>query len=188
LWYQPYEDTDPQIVVDDKTVSELDVGYISESFEFWDQENAPNDIHYTMALSSISFDGTGVITKVGLLIADRSTDNVDTDGQHIYYGKFNLPQGAGLSYPQACIKKPLKITGNFISAYKPDGASEIIIANTNFTAETGVYDAVNANSTATGNIAILTNLTTAPVNVDFDTNLAPWRQDTYNLFYGGTVC
>jgi hypothetical protein len=188
LWYQPYEDTDPQIVVDDKTVSELDVGYISESFEFWDQENAPNDIHYTMALSSISFDGTGVITKVGLLIADRSTDNVDTDGQHVYYGKFNLPQGAGLSYPQACIKKPLKITGNFISAYKPDGASEIIIANTNFTAETGVYDAVNANSTATGNIAILTNLTTAPVNVDFDTNLAPWRQDTYNLFYGGTVC
>lgn len=188
LWYQPYESGDPQIVVDDKTVSELDVGFISESFEFWDKENAPNDIHYTMALSSISFDGTGVITKVGLLISDRSTDNIEQDGQHVLYGKFNLPQGAGLSYPQACIKKPLKITGNFISAYKPDGGTEVIIANTNFTAETGVYDVANSNTTATGNIAILTNLTAAPVNVDFDTDLAPWKQNTYNLFYGGTVC
>jgi hypothetical protein len=188
LWYQPYEATDPQIVVDDKTVSELDVGYISESFEFWNQETAPNDIHYTMALSSISFDGNGVITKVGLLISDRSTNNIEPDGQHVLYGKFNLPQGVGLSYPQACIKKPLKITGNFISAYKPDGGTEVIISNTNFTAETGVYNPVNANSTATGNIAILTNITSAPINVDFDTNLAPWRQNSYNLFYGGTVC
>ena len=187
LWYQPYESGDPQIVVDDKTVSELDIGYISEGFEFWNLD-APNDTHYKLALSSISFDGTGVITKVGLLIADSSTNNIDPDGQHIFYGKFTLPQGAGLSYPQACIKKPLKVTGSFISAYKPDGGTEIIISNTNFTAETGVYDVANSNRTATGNIAILTNITSAPVNVDFDTNLAPWKQNTYNLFYGGTVC
>lgn len=188
LWYQQYESTDPQIVVDDKTVSELDVGYISESFEFWNQETAPNDIHYSLALSSISFDGTGVITKVGLLIADRSTNNVDPYGQHVFYGKFTLPQGVGLSYPQACIRKPLKITGSFVSAYKPDGGTDVIISNTNFTAETGVYDVANSNTTATGNIAILTNITSEPINVDFDTNLAPWRQNSYNLFYGGTVC
>ena len=157
LWYQPYESGDPQIVVDDKTVSELDVGYISEGFEFWNLD-APNDTHYKMALSSISFDGTGVITKVGLLIADSSTNNIDPDGQYVFYGKFTLPQGAGLSYPQACIKKPLKITGNFVSAYKPDGGTEVIISNTNFTAETGIYDVANSNRTATGNIAILTNI------------------------------
>lgn len=187
LWYQPYESGDPQIVVDDKTVSELDVGYISEGFEFWNLE-APNDTHYKMALSSISFDGTGVITKVGLLIADSSTNNIDPDGQHVFYGKFTLPQGAGLSYPQACIKKPLKITGNFVSAYRPDGGTEVIISNTNFTAETGIYDVANSNRTATGNIAILTNISAATINADFDTSLAPWKQNTYNLFYGGTVC
>lgn len=187
LWYQPYESGDPQIVVDDKTVSELDVGYISEGFEFWNLD-APNDTHYKMALSSISFDGTGVITKVGLLIADSSTNNIDPDGQHVFYGKFTLPQGAGLSYPQACIKKPLKVTGNFVSAYKPDGGTEVIISNTNFTAETGIYDVANSNRTATGNIAILTNITAANINADFDTSLAPWKQNTYNLFYGGTVC
>ena len=187
LWYQPYESGDPQIVVDDKTVSELDVGYISEGFEFWNLD-APNDTHYKMALSSISFDGTGVITKVGLLIADSSTNNIDPDGQHVFYGKFTLPQGAGLSYPQACIKKPLKITGNFVSAYKPDGGTEVIISNTNFTAETGIYDVANSNRTATGNIAIMTNITAASINADVDTVLAPWKQNTYNLFYGGTVC
>ena len=187
LWYQPYESGDPQIVVDDKTVSELDVGYISEGFEFWNLD-APNDTHYKMALSSISFDGTGVITKVGLLIADSSTNNIDPDGQYVFYGKFTLPQGAGLSYPQACIKKPLKITGNFVSAYKPDGGTEVIISNTNFTAETGIYDVANSNRTATGNIAILTNISAATINADFDTSLAPWKQNTYNLFYGGTVC
>lgn len=187
LWYQPYESGDPQIVVDDKTVSELDVGYISEGFEFWNLD-APNDTHYKMALSSISFDGTGVITKVGLLIADSSTNNIDPDGQHVFYGKFTLPQGAGLSYPQACIKKPLKVTGSFVSAYKPDGGTEVIISNTNFTAETGIYDVANSNRTATGNIAILTNITAANINADFDTSLAPWKQNTYNLFYGGTVC
>lgn len=187
LWYQPYESGDPQIVVDDKTVSELDVGYISEGFEFWNLD-APNDTHYKMALSSISFDGTGVITKVGLLIADSSTNNIDPDGQHVFYGKFTLPQGAGLSYPQACIKKPLKITGNFVSAYKPDGGTEVIISNTNFTAETGTYDVANSNRTATGNIAIMTNITAASINADVDTVLAPWKQNTYNLFYGGTVC
>ena len=187
LWYQPYESGDPQIVVDDKTVSELDVGYISEGFEFWNLD-APNDTHYKMALSSISFDGTGIITKVGLLIADSSTNNIDPDGQHVFYGKFTLPQGAGLSYPQACIKKPLKITGNFVSAYKPDGGTEVIISNTNFTAETGIYDVANSNRTATGNIAILTNISAATINADFDTSLAPWKQNTYNLFYGGTVC
>ena len=187
LWYQPYESGDPQIVVDDKTVSELDVGYISEGFEFWNLD-APNDTHYKMALSSISFDGTGVITKVGLLIADSSTNNIDPDGQHVFYGKFTLPQGAGLSYPQACIKKPLKITGNFVSAYKPEGGTEVIISNTNFTAETGIYDVANSNRTATGNIAIMTNITAASINADVDTVLAPWKQNTYNLFYGGTVC
>lgn len=187
LWYQPYGATDPQIVVDDKTVSELDVGYISEGFDFWNAEEQ-NDTHYKMALSSISFDGTGVITKVGLLIADSSTNNIDPDGQHVFYGKFVLPQGSGLSYPQACIKKPLKITGNFVSAYIPTNGSDMIISNTNFTAETGVYDVANGNLTATGNIAILTNITASSINVDFDTAFAPWKQNTYNLFYGGTVC
>jgi hypothetical protein len=187
LWYQQYETTDPQIVVDDKTVSELDVGLISEDVDYWGIDNQ-NDNHFKTALSSISFDGTGVITKVGLLISDCSTNNIDMDGPHIIYSKFILPQGSGLSYPQACIRKPLKVTGSFVSAYKPIDGTDIIISDTNFTAKTGVFDVATANMTAEGNIAILTNISTMPFNADFDTTLDPWQQNTYNLFYGGTVC
>lgn len=188
LWYQAYTDTDPNLTVDDMTVNELDVAMESQDVDFWTPE-APNDNHYSVALSSLSFGGDGTIIKCGLLVADNATTNVST-ADSIILCDFELPQGAGLLYPQCCLTRQLKITGTFTAAYYSDQLWRV--AETSFTAITEKYDRYNSEKSATGSIAFHSKVSliqaSLGANAEAAGTIAPWASDTYNVFYGGIIC
>lgn len=191
LWYQAYESTDPRLTVDDMTVSELDVTMESEAVDFWNPQS-PNDNHYSVALSSLSFAGDGTIVKCGLLVADNATTNITT-ADTIILCDFELPQGSGLLYPQACLTRQLKVTGTFTSSYY-SGNHDWRVSETSFTALTQSYDRFSSSDTtkATGSIAFhsKTSVIQATLGsaVEASGTIRPWASDTYNLFYGGIIC
>lgn len=180
LWYEMYEDTDPNLVVDNMTVSELDAPIIAEDLDFWN-ENAKNDSHYRYALNSITFAGNGDIVKCGLLVGNETTANVE-QGQRIFVGEFELPQGSGLVYPKSCMTRQLKVSGTFVSAYKSD---MWVVTDTNFTALTSVYDQFDMTTTVKGSIAFHAN--TSLIAADVGDVIAGWEPDTYHLFTGGAL-
>ena len=189
LWYQAYSDTDPNLSVDDMTVNELDVTMESQALDFWNP-SAPNDNHYSVALSSLTFSGDGTIIKCGLLVANNVTNNVTT-ADSIVLCDFELPQGSGLIYPQSCLTRQLKITGTFTSAYYVNG-HEWNISETSFTAVTESYDRYSSTTAAKGSIAFHSKITIVAANlgssIEASGTILPWASDTYNLFYGGIIC
>ena len=182
LWYAMFDEGDPNLCVDNMTVSELDAPIIPDEIDFWN-ETEPNDNHYLTALHSITFDGSGNIVGCGLLVANNSTDNVDP-GEKIVVGKFVLPQGSALSYPKACMTNQLKVTGTFVSAYYAD--ETWYTTNTSFSAITSTYDPYDMTETIAGNIAFhsVTTLINAQVGA---TSIPVWETDTYHIFYGGAI-
>ena len=190
LWYQAYEDTDPRLTVDNMTVNELDVALESEEIDYWTPAQ-PNDNHFSTALSSLTFASDGTIVKCGLLVANNSTNNVVSTGESIIIGKFSLPQGSGLTYPQGCLTRPLKVTGSFTSAYNTD--SGWYVADTNFTALTQTYDryADSGSSEIQGSIAFHEKISVVQASFDENVNnggIDPWAPDKYHVFYGGIFC
>lgn len=188
LWYQAYSDTDPRLTVDNMTVSELDVAMEAEDVDFWTPQ-APNDNHYSVALSSLTFAGDGTVVKCGLLVADNVTTNVST-AESIALCDFELPQGAGLLYPQACLTRQLKVTGTFTAAYYSDQLWRV--AETSFTAVTEKYDKYTSERTVKGSIAFHSKISLIQANlganVEASGTIGPWAADTYNVFYGGIFC
>lgn len=182
LWYYKFDDVSPDLVVNELTVSEMDAPIIPENISYWNVTQ-PNDNHYLVALRSITFNAVGEVTGCSLLVANDSTDNV-VQGERIMVGDFNLPQGSGLSYPVACMTKPLRVVGTFTSAYYSE--TSWYTTDTTFTAVTSIYDPDTSGLTATGNIAFHSKTTL--VNVDVGTTTIPvWDSGTYNIFYGGSV-
>lgn len=182
LWYQKYDDSDPNILVDNMTVSELNAAIVPEDIDFWNPTQ-PNDNHYLVALNSITFSGQGDIVKCSILVADQSTDNVDP-GEKIIVGDFELPQGTGLSYPKTCMTSQLKVTGTFVSAYHSEDSW--YVTNTSFTALTATYDEYDMSITQKGSIAFhsITTLVQADIGA---TSIPGWETDTYSIAYGGVV-
>lgn len=183
LWYLQFDaDIDPNLVVDNMTVFELDAPVIPTDISYWDVSVA-NDNKYLVALNSITFDGSGTIVRCRLAVANDSTDNVDP-GEKIVVGTFKLPQGSGLTYPASCLNKQLKVDGTFVSAYYAD--STWYTTNTSFSAVTDAYSAYDTSQIAVGNIAFhsVTTLVTAEIGA---TSIPAWESDTYHLFDGGCV-
>lgn len=185
LWYERFEDSDANIVVDGMTVSEVDAPIISSDIDFWN-ESSSNDNHYFYALKSITFSGEGEIVGCQMLVANDSTNNVDP-GHKLVLSKFRLPQGYGLLYPDTCLTKPIKITGSFVSAYLSGSPSDgWVVTDTNFTALTGVYDAFAQGTPIEGTIAFHadTNVIAADLNVE---TIPGWQSDSYHIFSGGVI-
>lgn len=191
LWYQAYEDTDPRLTVDDMTVSDLDIAMESEDIDFW-SPLAPNDNHYSAALSSLTFAKDGTIVRCGLLVADTSTTNIISKGEYLVLGKFTLPQGSGLLYPHGCLTRQLKISGSFTTAYCSDESRhEWHVSDTNFTALTETYDRYNIVNTDAieGSIAFHEKVSIVTANPGDGINkILPFEPDTYHLFTGGIYC
>lgn len=184
IWYTQYEDTDPNLLVDNMTVSELDSAIVPDEIEFWKESGASaNDNHYLVALKSITFAPNGDIVQCGLLVSNQSTDNVDP-GEKIVAGTFTLPNGSGLIYPKSCLVNQLKVTGTFVSAYKSQ--SNWYIADTNFSALTDKYDQYSQTQTASGSIAYHTKTTVIESTLSQE-SIPAWDVDTYHLFYGGSL-
>lgn len=180
LWYAMFEDSDPNLVVDNLTVRELDAPIVSQDIEFWNS-NALNDNHYRYALHSITFAGNGDITGCSMLVSNQSTYNIEP-GHSLIRSTFELPQGSGLVYPKSCMNKQLKITGTFVSAYKSDSW---VVTDTNFTALTSTYSPYDLSTTTQGSIAFHANTNLIQANVG--DVIEEWAPDTYHVFQGGAI-
>lgn len=178
LWYARFNLEDPNLLVDNMTVSELDKAIAADEVSYW-STSAVNDNHYMYALHSITFGTNGDIVECGLLVSDQSTNNV-VAGHKIVTGDFELPQGSGLIYPITCLNKQLKVSGTFVSAYSAD--NKWIVTDTNFSAVTGKYDEYEMNRIMKGSIAIHSST----YILDSEASTIPaWEPDTFHLFYGG---
>lgn len=186
LWYDKFLSTDADLMVNGMEVSQPNVSMSTQEISFWNEAN-PNDNHYSAALRSITFSGEGNIIGCSIYVSNGSTATNITSGRSIIGGVFTLPQGSDLVYPYRCIIDPLKVTGSFTTAYKVENAQWVVIA-TNFTVQTGSYDAEHDTSTS-GTIAFdsITDLLSSEnmtMNVD---SIDGWEAGSYHIFNGGTT-
>lgn len=181
LWYEKFNETDPDLLVNGMEVSQPDAPMVAEDISFWDNFIS-NDNHFTCALRSVTFSGSGNIIGCSMYVANGSTATNYTDGRVIIGGKFNLPQGSELNYPESCITQTLRVTGAFVSAYAlPE--RKWAVSNTTFTAQTGTYS--EALGVSDGTIAFNSDTSlvdSTHVNVP---SIDCWRPGTYHVFYGG---
>lgn len=189
LWYEKYEDTDPNLLVDGMTVrvvadpsayANSQVNYNVVSSEYW-TASSPNDNHYMVATQSVSFGSDGTITGFGVLVRNDSTSNV-IEGRQIIREEFEMPQGPELNYPVNRLLQPVKITGRFVSAYPVQSPEGYMIQETDFSLSTSY----TINSTvASGSIAFLVNsyvLETTP-----NTTIDVWDTTAFHHFEGTTL-
>lgn len=187
LWYERFEDTDPNLVVDDMTVIEVDAPVIPEDIDYW-SEDIPNDNHFMYALQSITFANDGTIIRCGLYIKNQTSANV-TMGTNIIVSKFTLPQGAGLTYPLTCLTKPIKISGSFVTAYPIQSPKGYTVISTQFSAVTSTYDEYSADPNASGTISFFNNAQIVDnfAGVQEGTNIDSWSSNSYHTFYGSVI-
>lgn len=183
LWYSRLSTSDPSLVVDGMTVSELDAPVISQEVDFWTTSEL-NDTHYRYALHSVTFSSVGDIVKCEMLISNQSTNNIDI-GKRIITSTFELPQGSGLAYPKTCMNKPLKITGTFVSAYAADGLWRV--TDTHFTAVTSTYSVYDSTETTSGTISLLSNTELLQASLSGKAFIEGWEPNSYHIFAGGVI-
>ena len=189
LWYEKYEDTDPNLLVDGMTVRAVadssayansQVNYNVVSSEYW-TTSSPNDNHFMVATQSVSFGSDGTITGFGVLVRNDSTSNV-VEGRQIIREEFEMPQGPELNYPVNRLLQPVKITGRFVSAYPVQSPEGYMIQETDFSLSTSYM----MNSTvAGGTIALLVNsyvLAATP-----NTTIDVWDTTAFHHFEGTTL-
>ena len=183
LWYERFSSEDPYLTVDGMTVIQQmsDGTYTSTnvvSSSDWGSTN-PNDNHFSIAMQSITFDKSGMISGCGILVRNQTTSNVEF-GKSVTIDTFMLPQGPNLMYPRTRLINPVKVTGQFISAYT-DALLGYIIQNTSFSALTQKY---NNGEIVTGQVAFYVE----SLNVEDQSPTQPdaWDANTFHYFYGTT--
>lgn len=181
LWYEKYSNDDPNLVADGLTIRQIATSgqYTVQDYassEYWNPSN-PNDNHFMVALQSITFGADGYICGCGVFVRNESTSNV-SEGTFVLSSEFQLPIGPGLIYPTSRMTQPIKVTGQFISAYVNSDPDGYMIQNTSFSLVTPVY----GTHSAPGNIAFLVNAHLVedpnPVNIDV------WDTGSFHYFEG----
>lgn len=187
LWYERYEDSDPNLLVDSMTVSEVDAPIIPDDLDYWNP-SAPNDNHYMYALQSITFGPDGTIVGAGMFVKNETTSNV-TEGKSIITSEFELPQGAGLQYPKSKLTKQIKITGSFVNAYATTSPQGYMVMNTSFSALTDVTSAYDTTESSKGVISFLTDaeLVQAVAGLPLGTQLDCWQTGSFHCFTGVVI-
>ena len=187
LWYERYEDTDPSLLVNDMTVQACDDPVVPDDIDFWN-ESTPNDNHFMYALQSITFGGDGNIIGCGLFVKNETSANI-SEGNYVITSTFEIPQGAGLTYPQKRLNKQIKVTGSFVNAYVTDNPAGYMVLDTNFSALSQTYDAYSDGGTVKGSIAfyvramIVSNVTGMPSGTSIDA----WESNAYHCFWGTVI-
>ena len=182
FWYQQYDETEPNLVVNDMTVSEVNAPKVTDVIDFWNS-TSPNDNHYHVALHSLTFASDGTVWGAGLLVANDSTSNIQ-DGHFISAANFTLPQGSGLNYPDKLVTRQLKFTGTFESGYMTDGG--YVMQDTKFSALTQSYNMYNNESTISGSILFHVDVNLIDANFG-GVSTEAWEPDTFHLFQGVAI-
>lgn len=187
LWYQKFESTDSNLVVDGMTVvcssgSSVYTDYNVTGSEYW-SETAPNDNHFIVALQSLTFGSDGYVTGASVLVRNNSTSNVAL-GKSIIHEEFELPQGPSLYYPKRRFNNQVKVTGEFIAAYQNYSPVGYIIQDTKFSLLTPCYDRYEE-VVKRGDIAFLVD---ASLVESSDSNMIDvWDTGSFHSFSGTTL-
>lgn len=187
LWYERYEEDQPNLLIDNMTVTEVDAPVIPDDLDYWNP-SAPNDNHYMYALQSITFGPDGTIVGAGMFVKNESTSNVQ-EGKSIITSTFALPQGAGLQYPKSKLTKQIKITGSFVNAYATTSPQGYMVMNTSFSALTDATSAYDSNDYTEGVISFLTDaeliqsVTGLPLGIQLDC----WQTGSFHCFKGVVI-
>lgn len=195
LWYERYTSSDMNIIVNDMSVELVGAPTSIAAEEYWSGD-APNDNHYSYALKGITFSKEGLICGCKLLVTDNITGNVQ-EGRFASVFQFKLPQSLGLSYPESKIVDPLKVTGQFITAYTNETLKpNYIMKSTSFTALSQYVTTELSSANATdlvevehnGMISFVTDIyELSSINgVASPTPIDSWQSGKFNQFSGGT--
>lgn len=187
LWYERYDDTQPDLQVDGMTVTLLGRIESTETIDPWDSTFA-NDNHYSYALRSLTFGEDGSIINVGMLVGDSTTANIDT-GRSAFAAEFLLPQSVGLGYPSSRMTHKIKITGSFVSHYYLPSDHGYMMKHTEFSAVTQRYSRLTNSVDVKGTISFYTDAQIlSHINgVDPETTIDGWDLNTPHFFTGGAV-
>lgn len=187
LWYERYEEDQPNLLIDNMTVTEVDAPVIPDDLDYWNP-SAPNDNHYMYALQSITFGPDGTIVGAGMFVKNESTSNVQ-EGKSIITSTFALPQGAGLQYPKSKLTKQIKITGSFVNAYATTSPQGYMVMNTSFSALTDATSAYDSNDYTEGVISFLTDaeLIQSVTGLPLGTQLDCWQTGSFHCFKGVVI-
>lgn len=187
LWYERYEEDQPNLLIDNMTVTEVDAPVIPDDLDYWNP-SAPNDNHYMYALQSITFGPDGTIVGAGMFVKNESTSNVQ-EGKSIITSTFALPQGAGLQYPKSKLIKQIKITGSFVNAYATTSPQGYMVMNTSFSALTDATSAYDSNDYTEGVISFLTDaeLVQSVTGLPLGTQLDCWQTGSFHCFKGVVI-
>lgn len=182
LWYQRFEDTDPNLSVDSMTVTAVDPPTIVEDLDYWSEET-PNDNHYMYALQSITFGPDGTIIGAGLFIRNDTTTNV-AEGKSVISSMFTLPQGNALSYPEKKLTRQIKVSGTFVNAYPANDG--YMVMDTSFSALTNTYDALTEETSVKGTIAFYCDamLVESVLGLEGNPPLDCWESGAWHIFKG----
>lgn len=190
LWYEKFENTDPNLVVDGMTVmcsystssTSVYADLAVSSSEYW-SEAAPNDNHFMVALQGLTFGADGTITGANVLVGNDSTSNVSL-GKSIIQTKFELPQGPSLYYPRKRMKNQIKVTGEFVSAYSVSGPTGYIVQDTRFSLLTPKYN-LYEDIIQQGMIAFYVDASL--VESDSTNTIDVWRPGSFHAFSGTSL-
>nr|DAM30205.1 MAG TPA: hypothetical protein [Caudoviricetes sp.] len=187
LWYERYSNDDPDLLVDNMTVTELNAPIISEDIDIWSLE-VPNDNHFTYALKSLTFGRSGEIVGCEMYIRNDMSNNIE-EGRYVIVSKFSLPEGQGLQYPAKRLTKQLKITGSFVTCYPTTSPAGYMMTSTEFTALSQAVDEYTLDPKLSGVISLLCNVFSIDrvVGVDLGTQIDGWQSNSFHIFSGGVV-
>jgi len=195
LWYQKYEDEDPDILVDGMTVELVNHSGIATSEDYW-SEVSGGDYLFNYAIKSVTFGDDGSILRLGLFISDDSTPNITTtfqEGYRIFGASFKAPQSLGLPYPGKLFRKQIKISGAFITSYYSAELGGYVVKDNTFTALTQKYDSTVGEVYGTISIyskfSLVTNAIIRFNDMDesVGASIDGWAPGKFHVFYGGTI-
>lgn len=165
IWYEKYSESDPNLVVNGMTITDLDVAsfvlgqdsadtaYINTMQETVRYDLTFGDYNFTYGLRSITLSPDGSIAEVGIYVKNQSTTqssiSVDANtpnSSRIYLAKFRLPQSVNLQYPISKVNANIRIDGTFISGYETTDNNKYILATNTFSALVNKYDIADITS------------------------------------------
>lgn len=194
IWYQKFDDDEPNLIVDGMTITETETPIIPDDIDYW-SELVDNDNHYFFGLQSITLSPDGTIAGCGLYMRNDMTANVELK-KSISVAKFVLPQGNNFTYPKSSLRRQVKVTGDFVTAYQSSAPEGYIVMTTKFTALTQNYTSYEnlgkeplAEDNATGTISFLNDamLIEDYIGVDSPIPIDGWESNSYHVFKGWTI-
>ena len=186
LWYERYNTSQPNLIVDGMTVTVAEKPDTILNTEYWANNN-PNDNHYSYALRSLTFNANGYVTGCSIFVTDTTTGNVD-DGTYLAISEITVPQSLGFSYPVNRFNNQMKVSGTFVTCYPVDNPEAYLVKSTEFSALTYAYDGSDTKY-AKGQIAIHTTIShvSSVTGISAGTSIDAWESGKFHIFSGGVV-